>query len=188
VRILDMLVRIRIRGSVPRTNGSGSGAYSFNQWPSRRQKKIFFPLLGTVFLKVQLHHFSKIKKVIRKSQNSRNQGFSYYFFLMMKDPDPGAQIHTDPTDLDAQHCTKLKKFVLLRMLPSWQQFQQWKLSFKFAKPKRQILSPSSLKGRKNLPDGNRQKISSGGQSVLSSWLRDPLVSCGHSAMKLNHIR
>jgi hypothetical protein len=34
----DILVRIRIRESVPLTNGSGSG-----------------------FLKVQLHHFSKIK-------------------------------------------------------------------------------------------------------------------------------
>jgi hypothetical protein len=30
------------------------------------------------FLKVRLHHFSKIK-VKNKSQNSRNQDFSYFF-------------------------------------------------------------------------------------------------------------
>ncbi len=29
-------------GSVPLTNGSGSGSCSFRQWPSRRQQKIFF--------------------------------------------------------------------------------------------------------------------------------------------------
>jgi hypothetical protein len=33
------------------------------------------------FLKVHLYHFSKIK-VQKKSENSRNQGFSYYFCLM----------------------------------------------------------------------------------------------------------
>ncbi len=35
------------------------------------------------FLNVHLHHFSKIK-VIKKSQNSRNQCFSYYFCLMVE--------------------------------------------------------------------------------------------------------
>jgi hypothetical protein len=35
------------------------------------------------FLKVHLHHISKIK-VIKQSQNSRNQGFSYYFCVMME--------------------------------------------------------------------------------------------------------
>jgi hypothetical protein len=33
------------------------------------------------FLKVFLHHFSQVK-VKKKSQNSRNQGFAYYFCLM----------------------------------------------------------------------------------------------------------
>ncbi len=36
-RIRDILVRIRIRGSVPLTNVSGSRSYSFHQWPSGRQ-------------------------------------------------------------------------------------------------------------------------------------------------------
>jgi hypothetical protein len=35
------------------------------------------------FLKVHLHRFSKIK-VIKKSQNRCNQGFSYYFCLMIE--------------------------------------------------------------------------------------------------------
>ncbi len=42
------------------------------------------------FVKVHLHHFQRLK-VKKKSQNSRNQGFSYYFCLMIEDldPDPG---------------------------------------------------------------------------------------------------
>jgi hypothetical protein len=35
------------------------------------------------FLKVHLHHFSK-KKVKKKSQNSKNQAFSYYICLMIE--------------------------------------------------------------------------------------------------------
>ncbi len=35
------------------------------------------------FLKVHLHHFSKIKSQ-KESQNSRNQGFSYYFCMMIE--------------------------------------------------------------------------------------------------------
>jgi hypothetical protein len=46
-------------------------------------------------LKVNLHYFSK-KKVKKKSQTSRNQGFSYYFCLMIEK-------HVDP-DPDPQHC------------------------------------------------------------------------------------
>ncbi len=46
LRIRDILGRIRIRGSIPLTNGSGFR--------------------------------------IKKSQNSRNQGFSYYFCLMIE--------------------------------------------------------------------------------------------------------
>jgi hypothetical protein len=35
------------------------------------------------FLKVHLHHFSKIKSQ-KESQNRRNQGFSYYFCMMIE--------------------------------------------------------------------------------------------------------
>jgi hypothetical protein len=34
-------------------------------------------------LKVHLHHFSKIKSQ-KESQNSRNQGFSNYFCMMIR--------------------------------------------------------------------------------------------------------
>ncbi len=64
-------------GSVAFWYGSGSGSCSSRPWPSRCQNIIFpqlFCLLlfeGTSFMSVQRY---KIKK---KSQNSRNQGFSY---------------------------------------------------------------------------------------------------------------
>jgi hypothetical protein len=35
------------------------------------------------FLKVHLHHFTKIQSQ-KEPQNRRNQGFSYYFFLMIE--------------------------------------------------------------------------------------------------------
>ncbi len=49
-------------------------------------KKIFFPLY---FLKVHLHNFSKIKSQ-KESQNSRNQGFSYYFCMMIEGSGSGS--------------------------------------------------------------------------------------------------
>jgi len=40
-------IRIRIRGSMPLTNGSGSGSYYFRYWSSRcEQKNLFF---NTIF-------------------------------------------------------------------------------------------------------------------------------------------
>jgi hypothetical protein len=84
LRIRDILVRIRIRGSVHLTNGSGSrsdsGSCYFHHQPSRWQLFAYYQY----FLKLHLHHFSKIKshKEVTK-QNSRNQGFSYYFSLML---------------------------------------------------------------------------------------------------------
>ncbi len=43
----------------------------------------FSELFCNYIFKLQLHNFSKIK-VTKKSQNSRNQGFSYYFWLMIE--------------------------------------------------------------------------------------------------------
>ncbi len=88
-RIHDILVWIRIRGSMPLTNGSGSGSGScyFRHWPSRCQHKTNFLtqffLLVTFWRKVNLHYFSKIKSQ-KVSQNSRIQGFSYYFCMMIE--------------------------------------------------------------------------------------------------------
>ena len=41
MRMHEILVRIRIRGSLPLTNGFGFGSCSFHQWTSRHQQKVF---------------------------------------------------------------------------------------------------------------------------------------------------
>ncbi len=83
LRIHDILLWIRIRGSMPLTNGSGSGcgygSCYFCHWPSRFQQKTkFFYLL---LFEGTFTSFFRDKK--SKLQNSRNQGFSYYFGLMI---------------------------------------------------------------------------------------------------------
>jgi hypothetical protein len=88
-RIHDILgwirIRIRILGSMLLTNGSGSGSCYFRHRPSRCQQKLIFNTVFSAyyFLKVHLHHFSKIKSQ-KESQNRRNQGFAYYFCMMIK--------------------------------------------------------------------------------------------------------
>ncbi len=65
---------------------SGSGSCYFRHRPLRcQQKNNFFKTLFSVyyFLKVHLHHLSKIKSQ-KDLQNSRNQGFSYYFCMMIE--------------------------------------------------------------------------------------------------------
>ncbi len=112
LRISDILVqiRIRIRGSRPLTNGSGSGSCYFRHWPSRSQQKtnlkkklfwfrilLFSSLIfkkptknefkksysGYYFLKAHLHHFSKVQSK-RCHKSSRNQSFSYYFSFVIE--------------------------------------------------------------------------------------------------------
>ncbi len=73
--IRDILVWIRIHGSITLTNGSesSSGSCSFRRWHSRRQQKIISNIL-----KVHWHHSSKILKVIKKSQKSNGSGMPKY--------------------------------------------------------------------------------------------------------------
>ncbi len=73
LRIHDILVWIRIRGSMPLTNGFGSGSCYFRHWPSRCQKKLICLKNFSVyyFLEVHLHHFSK-----EKSQNESQNIFA----------------------------------------------------------------------------------------------------------------
>jgi hypothetical protein len=64
LRIHDILAWIRIRGSMPLTNGSGLGSDPaiFVIDPQDANKKlIFFKKSAYYFLKVHLHHFLKIK-------------------------------------------------------------------------------------------------------------------------------
>ncbi len=63
-------------GSAPLTCGSRFGSGSCYQWLSGWQPKLFF---SYHFLKLHLHHCSKIKShKEEKEVNTRNQGFSYY--------------------------------------------------------------------------------------------------------------
>ena len=86
LRIHDILgwIRIRILGSMPLTNGSrfGSGSWIrtllFSTLTFKMTaKNLFFNTIFSAyyFLKLILHHFSKIKSQ-KESQNSRNQCFS----------------------------------------------------------------------------------------------------------------
>jgi hypothetical protein len=94
LRIHDILgwIRIRIRGSMPTTNGSGFGSgfgsgscyvTSLNFKMPVKKKFICTIFSAYYFLKLHLHHFSKIESQ-KESQNSRNQGFSYYFCMMIE--------------------------------------------------------------------------------------------------------
>ncbi len=82
LRIHDILgwIRIRIRGSMPLINGSGS---SLTFTMSARNKFFNTIFSADYFLKLHLHYFSKIKSQ-KESQNSRNQGFSYYFCTVLE--------------------------------------------------------------------------------------------------------
>ncbi len=95
-RIHDILgwIRIRILGSMLLTNGFGSwirillfSSLTFNM-PA---KKLIFNTIFSAyyFLEVHLHNFSKIKSQ-NESQNIRNQGFSYYFCMMIEGSGSGS--------------------------------------------------------------------------------------------------
>ncbi len=90
-RIHDILVWIRIHGSMPLTNGPGFGSGScFSSLTFKTPTKIIKKSFSAFYiLKVHLHNFSKVK-VQKKSLSRRNQGFSYYFCLMIE----GSGIHT----------------------------------------------------------------------------------------------
>ncbi len=71
-------------GSVPLTNGSGSGSGScyFRQTAT---KNVFPKLLCLLLFEATFTSLFKDKKVTKKSQNSRNEGFSKYFCLMIEE-------------------------------------------------------------------------------------------------------
>ncbi len=73
---------------MPLTNGSGSGSwillFSSQTFKMPTKYLIFiFIFSADYFLKVHLHHFSKLKSQ-NDLQNSRKQGFSYYFCMMIE--------------------------------------------------------------------------------------------------------
>ncbi len=82
---------------MPLTNGSGfgsgSGSCYFRHWPSRCQQKTNFLtqffLLITVLFEGTFTSFFKDKSQ-KESQNSRNQGFSYYFCMLIEGSGAGS--------------------------------------------------------------------------------------------------
>ncbi len=82
-------------GSMPLTNVSGSGSCYFRHWPSRCPQKtnfltrFFLLVTGTFWRYISLHYFSKITSQ-KESQNSRIQGFSYYFCMMIEGSGSGS--------------------------------------------------------------------------------------------------
>jgi hypothetical protein len=116
-RIHEILewIRIRIRGSIHLTSGSGSGSCYFRHCLQDASKKLIFYTIFSAyyFLKVHLHHFSKIKSQ-KEPQNRRNQGFSYSFCMMIEGSGSGSragsgsgsipltQKHVDPVDPDLE--------------------------------------------------------------------------------------
>ncbi len=78
-------------GSMPLINGSVS--FYLHHWPSRCQQKTkFFKKFSCVLLfEGTFTSFFGDKKVKKKSQNSRNQGFSYYVCLMKEGSGSGSR-------------------------------------------------------------------------------------------------
>ncbi len=73
-------------------SGFGSGSCNFRHWPSRRQQKTKFLKKGFsayYFLKIYLHHFSKIKS--QKEVPKQYEFFSYYFCLMIEGSGSGSR-------------------------------------------------------------------------------------------------
>jgi hypothetical protein len=117
-RIHDILVWIRIRGTMPLTNGSDADkdpAVFVIDLQDANKKAIFKKNFCLLLLKVYLHHFSKIKSP-KEITNRRNQGFSFYFCLMIKGSESrsrsiplcsgfgsGTRKHVDLVDPDPEH-------------------------------------------------------------------------------------
>jgi hypothetical protein len=77
LRIRDILVWIRIRRSVPLTNGSRSFYFSSVTFKTPKEYQLFFRKLFSLLLfeGIHLRHFFKRLKVIKKSRNCRIEVF-----------------------------------------------------------------------------------------------------------------
>ncbi len=93
------------------------GSCFFRHWPSRCQQKTIF--VQTFFLLITVRRYIyiifQIWKSQKESQNSRNQGFSYYFCMMTegsgsipKTNGSGSGRPKDPVDPDPEHCRYVK--------------------------------------------------------------------------------
>jgi hypothetical protein len=87
LRIHHILGRIRIRGSMPPTDGCR--ILLFSPLTFKMATKNYLILLMT-FLSYIYIIFQRLK-VKKKSLNSRNQGFAYYFCLMIEGSGSGSR-------------------------------------------------------------------------------------------------
>jgi hypothetical protein len=106
LRIRDILVRIRIRGSVPTSDKNFTpdpapdpAVFSVTFKMATKNVLFFLIYFAYYFLKVHLHNFSKIKKVIKKSQISWNQDFSYHFCLVIEGSGSKPLLLMDPIQI-----------------------------------------------------------------------------------------
>ncbi len=97
MRTHDILVWIRIwiRVSMPLTNGSGCGSGScyFRRWLSSCQQKtnfLFRFFCWLLFESTFTSFFKDIKSIKVTKQSRRNQGFSYYFCLVIEGSGSGS--------------------------------------------------------------------------------------------------
>jgi hypothetical protein len=87
-------------------------------------KKLFLKSFSAYYLlKVHLHHFSKIK-CHKEVTNSRNQGFSYYFCLMIEGSGSGSVPLTNGSgsrrpQLKILHLDQLIQFNILKFMHSF---------------------------------------------------------------------
>ncbi len=89
---VSFCIRIKVKGRLP-NNG--------------RTFQYMHPNKGVFCLLLSLGSFTSVYKVIKKSENCRNQGFSLSFFACWwKNPDPVGQ------DSDSEHC-----FILCNLCP-----------------------------------------------------------------------
>ncbi len=100
--------------------GSGCGSFYFHHWPSRCQqttnkKKVF---LHITFWRYFYIIFQRLK-VKKKSQNSRNKGFSYYLCLMIEGSGSGSEagsiLLTDGSGSGSRRSKKWIRWIRIRI-------------------------------------------------------------------------
>ncbi len=124
LRIPDIIVRIRIRGSVPLTYIVDPDPAIFVSDLQDGNKKNYNLFCFLLFEATLTSVFKE--KCHKESQNSRNQGFSYYFCLMIEGSGSGSVYRTNRSGserpknirIDPQHWPKHTRYFFLKIVLS----------------------------------------------------------------------